>query len=298
MGDLRILVVKELIDGFSLEHLFLSYIVETELVAVYFGVLVLKSQRILLTHIDNSERYAKQDTNNYRHDGTLLHSLFRCKETVLPDDVGGLGRRLKLNLLADEMFVLLELGELLNDLVVLKCAIVSFFRLEGGEYRARSLKLIKQLLVSFDSIIDFVVDLLKFGPLLILDVTTALSKPVYYFRVVECKGDDGDSHTLIVALLSVIAETWHFGKSLLKLVLDEHLKLRNLRDRVGWVMISIDECLECFLLEVELNCVVSSCNSLDVPVHKLVLLYAVDVLQERQCEEIDENSPARHSQAD
>lgn len=41
MCDLRILVVKELIDGFSLEHLFLSYIVETELVAVYFGVLVL-----------------------------------------------------------------------------------------------------------------------------------------------------------------------------------------------------------------------------------------------------------------
>ena len=60
-------------------------------------------------------------------------------------------------------------------------------------------------------------------------------------------------------------------------------------------MVSINEGFECFLLEVELDRVVSCRNCLDIPVHKLVLLYAVDVLQERQCEEIDENGPARHS---
>jgi hypothetical protein len=62
-------------------------------------------------------------------------------------------------------------------------------------------------------------------------------------------------------------------------------------------VIPLQKGLENLLVEVELNSVIGCCDSLDIPVNVLILLDALNVLEERESEEVDEHGPACHYQA-
>ena len=185
---------------------------------------------------------------------------------------------------------------LTNELVVLGGSGVSFLGLHGGEDRYWSLQLIEEFLVLLNSLSNGLIDDLDLVPLLGLNESASLHKPVNDFSVVESKSNLSNFDVLFSwAIHSVV---WELVESLFKLKLNVELELLDLSHGVCWIKVVLLEFFIDLLINIKLDSVISSGDCLNVKVDILGLLESLDVIEVDDSEEVNEDSCASSDQSE
>mmetsp|Transcript_5223 Transcript_5223/g.8086 ORF Transcript_5223/g.8086 Transcript_5223/m.8086 type:complete len:294 (+) Transcript_5223:1832-2713(+) len=255
--------------------------------AVHDGVSELSLVTLQGALEDDRSRNRKHNQDANCHNHALNRALEGLEGAVLPDDVGGFGGLLQFDLAAEELIVVLVV--LLLDMVVVEAGTrVAFFGLKGGEHGTGALHLIKQVLVLSEVAGNGLVDIIELVPLFSLDESSSFLEPVDDSGVVISKRNLGDLDRLVfVAVHSKVGEV---RNTLLQLQLDVQLELGGLAHGVGLIVVVLLKVLINFLVDIELDGVVTSGDRFDIKVDKLVLLHRLDVVEVHHCEQVDQHS--------
>jgi hypothetical protein len=201
-------------------------------------------------------------------------------------------------------FLVEEFGEtswknfLFNLIVKYNGSVESFFSLEGGEYRAWSLKFVKQSFV-LEVIIDLVINFVKLIPLLILNECISLLKVVDDPLIEESERDLSNLDLLDLAISwPVEAKVIHGRDTLFEFGLDVHLELSHFTHRVVTLMIMALPFVVDFLIDIKLNTVVTSSDGLHIEVNEVVLLHLFDIVEIDDGKHVDEHSKATNHESE
>jgi len=144
----------------------------------------------------------------------------------------------------------------------------------------------------FNSINDFLVKFINFFVFLGNNQSSSLLKPIDDLSIVVSKGDLGNFNWMLWFTFFerfLVAKIRHSLDSLFQFSLDVQFELRNLVDWVSFVVIILLKVVEEIFVNIELNCVISSGDGLDIVVNELVDLYALDIVEVDDGPQINED---------
>lgn len=169
----------------------------------------------------------------------------------------------------------------------MNCSVYSFFGFPSHESRNWSLKLIDERAFFIAKLISNVsLDFMNLVPLFGFDGSSSVDQMLNNDSIVISKGNLCTLLLVVSFILRIVALIWFSLNSLFKLILKIKLELRYFTNWVTLIIVCLLPSLICLFFDVELDGIVSSSDSLNIPVNIVVSLDSRNIIEVYDSEQV------------